>query len=71
VIQTVKSRGKIISGPSIAGGDMSKTLFTQVQYDLNGLMGAVRMGKIGLPDIQRPFIRFAVCAARSITVNGL
>ena len=35
---------------------MSKTLFTQVQYDLNGLMNAVKMGQIGLPDIQREFI---------------
>ena len=35
---------------------MSETLFKQVQYDLNGLMSAVRMRQIGLPDIQRPFI---------------
>lgn len=35
---------------------MSKTLFAQVQYDLNGLMNAVKMGQIGLPDIQREFI---------------
>lgn len=35
---------------------MSKTLFAQVQYDLNGLMSAVKMGQIGLPDIQREFI---------------
>ena len=35
---------------------MSKTLFKHVGYDLNGLMSAVRMGKIGLPHIQRPFI---------------
>jgi len=26
---------------------MSKTLFTQVNYDLNGLMSAVRMKQIG------------------------
>lgn len=38
------------------GGDMSRTLFTQMQYNLNGLISAVRMGEIGLPDIQRPFI---------------
>ena len=31
---------------------MSKTLFTQMQFDLNGLMSAVRMKQIGLPDIQ-------------------
>jgi len=37
------------------GGNMSKTLFTQVQYSLNGLMNAVKMGQIGLPDIQREF----------------
>lgn len=30
---------------------MSETL--SKQYDLQGLMSAVRMGKIGLPDIQR------------------
>jgi len=35
---------------------MSKTLFTQVNYDLNGLMSAVKMKQIGLPDIQREFI---------------
>ena len=35
---------------------MSKMLFTQVNYDLNGLMSDVRMGQIGLPDIQREFI---------------
>ena len=33
---------------------MSKTLFAQVQYDLNGLMSAVRMGQIGLPEIHPP-----------------
>jgi hypothetical protein len=31
---------------------MSKTLFTQVQYDLNGLMNAVKMVRIWLPDIR-------------------
>ena len=35
---------------------MSRTLFTQVQYDFNGLMSDVRMGQICLPDIQREFI---------------
>ena len=35
---------------------MSETLFKQVQYDLQGLMNAVRMGQIGLPDIQRPLV---------------
>jgi len=35
---------------------MSETLFTQVQYSLDGLMSQVQMGHIGLPDIQRPFI---------------
>lgn len=30
---------------------MSETL--SKQYDLQGLMSAVRMGRIGLPDIQR------------------
>ena len=35
---------------------MSETLFTQVQYSLGGLTSQVRMGQIGLPEIQRPFI---------------
>ena len=35
---------------------MSETLFKHVGYDLNNLMSAVRMGKIGLPDIQRPLV---------------
>ncbi len=35
---------------------MSETLFKQVKYDLQGLMSAVRMRQIHLPDIQRPFI---------------
>lgn len=35
---------------------MAETLFTQVQFTLEGLMDAVRMGSIGLPDIQRPFV---------------
>ena len=35
---------------------MSETLFTQVQYSLDGLMSQVQMGQIGLPEIQRPFI---------------
>lgn len=35
---------------------MAATLFKQVQWTLLGLMNAVRMGQIGLPDIQRPFV---------------
>ena len=35
---------------------MPDTLFTQVQYTLQGLMNQVQMGQIGLPDIQRPFV---------------
>lgn len=35
---------------------MAETLFTQVQFTLNGLMTQVRLGQIGLPDIQRPFV---------------
>ena len=35
---------------------MSETLFKQVQYDLRGLMSAIKMGEIALPDIQRQFI---------------
>lgn len=35
---------------------MSGTLFTQVNYTLNGLVDHINMGFIGLPDIQRPFV---------------
>lgn len=35
---------------------MSKTLFTQVTYNLEGLMSRIEMGEIGLPDLQRPFV---------------
>jgi hypothetical protein len=35
---------------------MSGTLFKQVGYDLGLLVELVRMGQIGLPDIQRPFV---------------
>jgi len=35
---------------------MSETLFKQVQWDLHGLMSAIKMGEIALPDIQRQFI---------------
>lgn len=35
---------------------MTGTLFTQMQWTLQGLMNAVQMGQIGLPDIQRPFV---------------
>ncbi len=35
---------------------MSKTVFTKVDYDLGTLIKSVRLGEIGLPDIQRPFV---------------
>lgn len=35
---------------------MSKTIFKTVDYNLGGLMSDIAMGKIGLPDIQRPFV---------------
>ena len=35
---------------------MSGTLFTQVNYTLNGLVDNIDTGFIGLPDIQRPFV---------------
>ena len=35
---------------------MSSTVFTQVNYSVDGLLNNIRMGVIGLPDIQRPFV---------------
>lgn len=35
---------------------MTTTLFQQVNYSLEGLLNAIEIGDIGLPDIQRPFI---------------
>ncbi|MCW3490222.1 GmrSD restriction endonuclease domain-containing protein [Dethiobacter alkaliphilus] len=35
---------------------MSKTVFTKVDYDLDSLVNYIRLGEIGLPDIQRPFV---------------
>lgn len=35
---------------------MSDTLFKQVNYTLGSLMEFIRLGQIGLPDIQRPFV---------------
>ena len=35
---------------------MSDTVFTQVGYTLGGLVNYIKMGEIGLPDIQRPFV---------------
>lgn len=34
----------------------AKTAFTHVNYDLSGLLSALKMGDIALPDIQRPFV---------------
>ena len=35
---------------------MSETLFKEVHYTLGGLIGDIGLGRIGLPDIQRPFV---------------
>ena len=35
---------------------MGETVFTKVDYTLGGLVGAIELGTIGLPDIQRPFV---------------
>lgn len=34
---------------------MSETLFKKVLYTLGGLIHDIGLGRIGLPDIQRPF----------------
>lgn len=36
--------------------NMSETVFTKVDYDLTTLVNFIKLGEIGLPDIQRPFI---------------
>jgi uncharacterized protein with ParB-like and HNH nuclease domain len=35
---------------------MTDILFKEVHYSLGGLVGAIGLGRIGLPDIQRPFV---------------
>ena len=35
---------------------MSETVFTKVDFTLGFLMGAIALGTIGLPEIQRPFV---------------
>lgn len=35
---------------------MSDTVFTKVDYDLSTLIKFIKLGEIGLPDIQRPFV---------------
>ena len=35
---------------------MEKTVFQQVTFTLGGLLNDIKMGSIGLPDIQRPFV---------------
>lgn len=35
---------------------MADTLFKEVNYSLESLVGNLDMGEIGLPDIQRPFV---------------
>ena len=35
---------------------MSDTVFTKVDYDLDTLIKFISLGRIGLPDIQRPFV---------------
>lgn len=35
---------------------MSKTLFRPVQYELSQLLGDIDLGKLALPELQRPFV---------------
>lgn len=35
---------------------MNTTIFKQVEYDLGGLITDIALGRLGLPDIQRPFV---------------
>jgi len=35
---------------------MTETLFKEVHYTLGGLIHDIGLGRIGLPDIQRPFV---------------
>lgn len=35
---------------------MPETVFREVRHDLGGLINLIKMGEIGLPDIQRPFV---------------
>ncbi len=35
---------------------MSETIFKKVDYHLGGLMNDINLGRIGLPEIQRPFV---------------
>ncbi len=35
---------------------MTDTLFKEVHYTLGNLIGDIGLGRIGLPDIQRPFV---------------
>lgn len=45
-----------LSLPPSGGDSVSKTVFTKVDYDLGTLVRSIRLGEIGLPDIQRPFV---------------
>lgn len=35
---------------------MSDTVFTQVTYSVDSIINDIKMGVVGLPDIQRPFV---------------
>ena len=35
---------------------MSQTIFNQINFSLENLIGQIELGQIGLPDIQRPFV---------------
>ena len=35
---------------------MTDTLFTEIHYSLGNLIGDISLGRIGLPNIQRPFV---------------
>ena len=38
------------------GAKLSETIFNRVEYDVGHLIKEIKFGRIGLPDIQRPFV---------------
>lgn len=59
----MKSWSKLVThGDSVSNKNnigfvsMSKTIFKKVDFDLGGLVNAIALGQIGLPEIQRPFV---------------
>ena len=52
---------------------MAKTLFKPVQYELSQLLGDIDLGKLGLPELQRPVgpsTRLTKAAALLIALPG-